>query len=321
VAPIRISERLGLSLGALGPAGAAWRTALPGLLAGLAADWSMTVGAALDGGQAGYVAEAVTRDGTPAVVKVAIPAGAEAVAPYQRQLTALRLAGGDPYVGLLRHDAPRQALLLERLGPPMAGLGWAPGRQLAALARLASRGWRPVPDDGRLPTGTEAARWHAGFIPSAWAGLGRPCAEQVVELAVRCAAAREAAFDPGRAVLVHGDVHNFNALRVTGGFRLVDPNGLAGEPAHDLGVVLARGVDGWLDELAAQEPRQVLDRVTRACRASGADPEAVWQWMFVELVSTGLFVRQLGRLADAARFLTVAGKLATAADRARRRPA
>ena len=37
-----------------------------------------------------------------------------------------------------------------------------------------------------------------------------------MDLAVRCAAAREAAFDPGRAVLVHGDVHAFNALQVPG---------------------------------------------------------------------------------------------------------
>jgi streptomycin 6-kinase len=57
-----------------------------------------------------------------------------------------------------------------------------------------------------------------------------------VDLAVRCAAAREAAFDPGRAVLVHGDVHAFNALQVPGptgagaGFRLVDSGGSSPSP-------------------------------------------------------------------------------------------
>jgi predicted kinase len=323
--PFAVSERLALSLGALRAAGDAWLAGLPGLLASLEADWSVTVGASLEGGQASYVAEAVTHDGTPVVLKVSIPPGVDALTPFQRQLTALRLANGDPYVGLIRHDVPRQALLLEHLGPPMASLGWPASRQMDALARTAARGWRSVPADDRLPTGTEAARWHADFIPSTWEDLARPCPEQAVDLAVRCAATREAAFDPDRAVLVHGDAHNFNALQVPGpsgaGFRLVDPGGLISEPAHDLGVIQARGVQGWIDELAAREPRQALEMVVRSCRhagrLAGADPEAVWQWAFAELVSTGLFVLRLGRHEEAETFLAVAGKLAAATAKGR----
>ena len=118
----------------------AWLAALPGLLAGLTSDWSITVGARLDGGRTSYVAEATTEDGTPAVLKVSIPSGNDELTPFDRQLAALQLAGGDPYVGLIRHDVPRQALLLERLGRPMAALGWSASRQLAALARTAARG-------------------------------------------------------------------------------------------------------------------------------------------------------------------------------------
>jgi streptomycin 6-kinase len=173
-------------------------------------------GAALEGGNAAYAAEAVTHDGTPAVLKVPVPPGIDGFAPFDRQLAALQLAGGDPYAGLIRYDVPRRALLLERLGPPMASLGWPASRQADVLARTAARGWRQVPDDGRLPSGAEAARWLSGFISTAWEDLARPCPEAVVDPAVRCAAAREAAFDPGRAVLVHGDVHAFNALQVPG---------------------------------------------------------------------------------------------------------
>jgi streptomycin 6-kinase len=73
----------------------------------------------LEGGNAAYVAEAVTRDGTPAVLKVPVPPGTDGFTPFERQLAALQLAGGDPYARLIRHDVPRQALLLERLGRPM----------------------------------------------------------------------------------------------------------------------------------------------------------------------------------------------------------
>jgi streptomycin 6-kinase len=319
---VTVPDRLALSVRALGAAGEAWLASLPDLLAGLEADWSVTLGASLEGGQAAYVAEAVTRDGMPVVLKVSMPPGIDAFTPFERELTALQLMGGDPYAELIRCDVPRQALLMERLGRPMASLGWPAARQTDVLARIAARGWRPVPADGRLPTGAEAARWLAGFIAAAWQDLGRPCPEAVVDLAIRCATAREAAFDPGRAVLVHGDVHDFNALQVPGstaagaGFRLVDPEGLISEPAHDLGVIQARGVQAWIDELAASDPQRALEMVTRRCRRAGrlagTDPEAIWQWAFAELVSTGLFLLRLGRHEEAETFLGVAGMLAAA---------
>jgi streptomycin 6-kinase len=311
-----VPERLALSARALGAAGEAWLADLPGLLADLAADWSITVGAPLTGGHAAYVAEAVTRDGTPVVLKVAIPPGIDAFTPFERELTALRLVGGDPYAALIRHDVARRALLLERLGRPMATLGLSAARQGDLLARVAARGWCPAPADSRLPTGAEAARWLTEFISSTWEELGRPCPEATVERALRCAAAREAAFDPRRATLVHGDVHAFNALLAPAGtgFRLVDPEGLASEPAHDLGVIQARGVQEWTDDLAASDPRQALETLTRRCeragRLSGTDPTAIWQWACTELVSTGLFLLSLGHDDDAATYLAAADTLA-----------
>ena len=314
-----------MSVRALGPAGDAWLAALPGLLADLENAWSVTVGAALEGGQAAYVAEAVTADGTPLVVKVAVPPGIDAFTPFAREMTALRLADGDPYARLIRYDVERRALLLERLGRPLAHLGWPASRQMDVLARTAARGWRPVPADGRLLPGVEAARWHADFIPTTCTDLARPCPESVVNLGVRWADARRAAFDPERAVLVHGDVHALNALRAPGpagaGFRLVDPEGLVSEPAHDLGVIQVRGVRGWIDELAAGDPRQAYETMTRRCRRAGrqagTDPEAVLQWAFVETVSTGLFLLRLGHHEEAETFLAVAGKLTAGAVRRR----
>jgi len=308
-------------------AGQAWLAGLPGLIAGLATDWSIAVGARLDGGRASYVAEATTHDGTPAVLKVSIPPGIDEFTPFDRQLAALQLASGDPYVKLIRHDGPRHALLLERLGRPMAALSWPASGQLEALTRTAARGWRPVPDHGRLPTWAEAARWHAAFIPSTWEDLAQPCSKAAMDLAVRCAATREAAFDPGQAVLVHGDVHAFNTLQRPGparadvDFRLVDQGVLISEPAHDLGVIQARGVQRWLDELAASDPQQALQKVTGSCRQAsritGVDPEAIWQWAYTEMVSTGLHVLRLGDHEEAATFLAVADKLAAATAKAK----
>ncbi|MGK5685255.1 AAA family ATPase [Actinoplanes sp. URMC 104] len=303
---VAVSDRVALSLRALGTAGQAWLAGLPDLVAGLADDWSITVGAPLDGGRTAYVAEATTRGGTPVVLKVAIPAEpAGGPTPYDRELTALRLADGDPYVRLLRHDRPRRALLLERLGAPTA----AP--RLGDLVRTAARGWRPAPDDGRLPTGAQAARWHATFLESMWERLARPCSQAAVELAVGYARSREAAFDPARAVLVHGDVQASNVLRGADGLRVIDPIGLLSEPAHDLGVIQARGVPG---RLSASDPRRLraefADGCERAGLLTGVDPQAIREWAYVELLSTGLHVLHLGDHREAQTLLSVADALA-----------
>ena len=94
------------------------------------------------------------------------------------------------------------------------------------------------------------------------------------------------------------------------------------EPAHDLGVIQARGVQGWIDKLAVSDPQQALEMMARSCRhagrLAGTDPQAVWQWAFTELVSTGLFILRLGHHEAAETFLAVAGKLAAASAKVRR---
>ena len=130
-------------------------------------------------------------------------------------------------------------------------------------------------------------------------------------------------------MLVHGDVHAFNTLQRPGSvpadvdFRLVDPEGLLSEPAHDLGVIQARGVQGWLDELAASDAQQALEKMIGSCRqasrVTGIGPEAIWQWAYIEMVSTGLHVLRLGDHQEAGTFLTVADKLAASAPARHRR--
>lgn len=303
---------LAWALREVGPAGESWLAGLPELISSLEADWSITVGAALDGGNTSYVAEAVTSDGTLSVLKVAMPPGVAGFVPFEQQLAALRLAGGDPYVRLLRHDRPRRAFLLERLGQPLARLDWPATRQLDALVRTAARGWRPVPAD-QFPTEAAKARWFGDYVASAWEDLGRPCPESVADQATRCAAAREAAFDPRRAVLVHGDAHPFNLLRVTGqadGFRLIDPEGVAAHPALELGVIMRNLNDGLADREPA-EARMIMTRYCRlAGRLAGVDPEAVWQWAFLQRVAGGLHLLRIGDHAQSEAVLTGVAKLA-----------
>lgn len=300
------------SVRALGPAGARWLAELPGSLASLAADWGISYGRPLGGGNAAFVIEAVTASGRPVIAKLALPAGLDGFAPFEQELEALRAAGGDPYAELIRHDLNRRTLLLERLGPPLASLRWPADRQLTAVVSTLSRGWRAV-QPGGLPTGAAKAQWLANFVARDWEVLGRPCSQAAVAVAISYAAERAAAFDPDRAVLIHGDGHAWNLLlspdSADGGtsFRLVDPEGLRSEPEHDLGVALR---DRNEELLAADTAMAAIQRCQQAARLTGISGEAIWQWAFIERVSTGLFLLRLGHRQEARPFLAVADLLA-----------
>jgi streptomycin 6-kinase len=134
---------------------------------------------------------------------------------------------------------PLEGLLLERLGPSLYELGHPLAERLEILVTAAAAVWRPAPGSG-LPTGADKARQLAGFVTTEWEELGHPCTEAAVEHALACAARRIAAHDDERAVLVHGDVHQLNALQVPGRdtFKLVDPDGMLAEAECDLGVMI-----------------------------------------------------------------------------------
>lgn len=266
-------------------AGAAgWLATLPELVAGLERDWSITLGPTYGDATEAFVARATAADGRPAVLKVLVPRDADAAA---HELTVLRLAAGEGCVRLLRYDVERGAMLLERLGRPLHELALPFGRRLEILCSLAARVWRPAPGYG-LPTGVDKGRWLAEFVSRTWEDTGRPCTARAVDHALTCAQRRIAAHEDERAVLVHGDVHEWNALQTPdGGFTLVDPDGLLAEPEYDLGVLMREDPV----QLMRGDPRR---RAAGLARRTGLDATAIWEWGIVERVSTGLVCETVG---------------------------
>lgn len=269
---------------ALAAGAAGWLTGLPELVAGLERDWQITVGRPYRDATEAFVAEAALADGTPAVLKLMIPP--RTIDHARFEIIALRLANGEGCVRLLRADAARGALLLERLGRPMARLGLPIARRHEILCAAAELLWRPAPGCG-LPTGADKGRWLVGFITATWTELGRPCSQRAVDHALACAERRVSAHDDERAVLVHGDVHQWNALQAGGGFKLVDPDGLLAEPECDLGVLMREDPE----ELMDGDPRARARWLARRC---GLDAAAIWEWGAAERVSTGLLATKVG---------------------------
>ncbi len=259
-----------------------WLERLPAIVSSLEADWSIIVGRPYTGGTEAFVAEATRADGASAILKVLVPGAGK---DSSSEATVLRIVGGEGCPALDRYDASRGALLMERLGRPMFELGLPLSRRLEILCDTAARIWRPAPDCG-LPTGAEKARLLAGFIARLWEELDRPCSEKAVEHALVSARRRERAHRDDKAVLVHGDVHQLNALQTDGGFKLVDPDGLLAEAEYDLGILMR----GDPVELLAGDP---LERARSLAARTGLDPVATWEWGVIERLSTGLLCTQI----------------------------
>jgi streptomycin 6-kinase len=233
----------------------------------------------------------------PAALKLIVPRDGEAP---EREIAVLRLANGEGCARLLRDDPERGALLLERLGRPRSELGRPARARQEILVAAASRVWRPAPDSS-LPSGADKARWLAEFFERLWEETGRPCSRRVVDHAVACAVRRGCAHRDETAVLVHGDVHQWNALEAGGGeFKLVDPDGLLVEPEYDLGIVMCEDpLDGDLHERAAW-----------LAEHTGLDETAIWEWGVVERVSSGLLGTRVNLQPVAREMLDAAERLA-----------
>jgi streptomycin 6-kinase len=268
-----------------GVRGEQWLAELPGVVASLAERWGLTLRHAMPGGTASLVVAAVDTAGRECVLKVAMALDDDDVQAYHRSVTAHRLAGGRGCALLLRDDAPTRALLLERLGPDLDELGMPVAQMLTTIVATLREFWRPVAEDCGLPSGSDKAACLAGYITRTWQQLARPCGRDVIDRAVTYCDERAAAFDPRHAVLVHGDAHGWNTLAAGDGYKFVDPEGLRSEPAHDLAVPMREYNEPLL---AGETSRLVRQRAELLAASCDVDAEAVWQWGFIERVSTGL---------------------------------
>lgn len=259
---------------------------LPDVVADLADRWGLVLGAAFTGGTSGFVAPATDSSSRHCVLKIAMPLDMDDRDTFARSVRAHQLAAGRGCAELLSHDPAVPAMLLERLGRNLAEIGLGVTQILEVVTTTLRSFSRPITFDDGLRTGDDQARWLARYIADTWDELGRPCERAVIDHALRLCDRRAAAFDPDRSVLVHGDAHGWNTLEAGPGvYKFVDVEGLCSEPEHDLGVAMREYNEPLLD---GDTSRLVRDRARLLADRCRVDPQIVWEWGFIERVSTGL---------------------------------
>jgi streptomycin 6-kinase len=257
----------------------------------------------MPGGSAAFVAEAVDAAGDVFILKVATP-GSEV---GRHEAAVLTAAAGKGYASLVRHDAARGAMLLERLGSQLHQHEMAYRNKIDILCGTLLEAWMPVPPGSAYVTGADKANSLAMMMLRLSRELGGPCSQAVLDMALMYCRDRAAAWRPENAVLAHGDPHPANILEVPESdgrqWKFVDPDGLAIEPAYDLGVLLR----GWHEGLAGRHAHDIARSYARHLTTRTQVPaEAIWQWGYIERVSTGLHLMELGELDKGREFLTVA---------------
>lgn len=259
-----------------------WLGEVDSLVADLASEWEFTPQLVFPDASEALVLEVGLTDGGSSVLKLMIPRQGDHAA---NEISVLRLVDGDGCPRLLRWDVERGALLMERLGTPMSAMGLPIAQRHELLSAAAKRVWRRV-DDVSLPTGADRGRDLAASIQARWERLDRPLSSAAVDQALGAAERRIAAHDPATALLVHGDVHQWNALESPRGLLLVDPDGLIAEPEYDLGILMREDPI----ELMVDDPRS---RARHLAAATGCDGTAIWEWGLVERVATGLLLLEI----------------------------
>jgi streptomycin 6-kinase len=214
-----------------GAEGTAWVAALPDLLDRCAARWGLTIEPPFTLSY-NYVAPAVRADGTPVVLKVGWP-GQE----LRTEIAALRFYDGHGIAQLLDADAEWGALLLERLIPGTMLSEVADDAEATRIAAGVMRElWRPLPPEHGFRS---VADWAGGLskLRPRFGGSTGPLPAPLVERAEALFA--ELLPTQAAPVLLHGDLHHWNIMATQRApWLALDPKGIAGEPAYEVGALL-----------------------------------------------------------------------------------
>jgi streptomycin 6-kinase len=208
------------------PERAAWLDHLPDVLRRLEDLWALTPDAPLDGGEpsCSYVAAVRSADGTPTVLKIAIPH-----MEGEHEIHGLRFWGGDATVRLLRADDDLGAMLLERCKPGTTLRVLAEHDQDVVISGLLRRLWRsPSSPHPFRSLSTLTEYWTSETLGQIeqWPDVG--LVREGLQLL------KELPRNASSKVLLATDLHAGNVVRAEREpWLVIDPKPFVGDPAYD----------------------------------------------------------------------------------------
>jgi len=258
-----------------GERGQAWLEALPSLLETCARRWSLSLFPPFDLSY-NYVAPARREDGSDVVLKIGVPNP-----ELDSEIEALRIYDGRGVARLLDSDKELGALLLERLRPGAMLVTVKDDEAATEIAAgVMKQLWQPLPAEHNFPT---VEKWARGMqrLRQEFNGGSGPFPEKIVATAEGLFAELLPSSAP--PVLLHGDLHHYNILAAEREpWLALDPKGVAGEPAYEVGALLRNPTPQ-----IAQEPelsRLLLRRIDQLAQILELDRRRLIGWAVAQAV-------------------------------------
>lgn len=290
------------------PSRAAWDAEATGLVHSALERWRLTPHEPFTGGEAASVIAVTTEDGEDAVLKLGFP-HAEAVG----EAIALEAWGTELAPRVLRQDAWTWGLLIDRVRPgtPLSESPLHHADALRVGAELYARLREVTPVTDVPPLRDVVGAW----LDNARGALPRLDIEQHAQQLVSDGLdlGGDLVLRDGASVMVHGDFNpgNILATEQSGGWRVIDPKPMLGDPEFDGAPLAAQLGDPW----AFHDPEQRLaENVALFVAGMGGDYAATVDWGFVRAALDVVWYLEdadVGATAAAATRLTTWGRLRT----------
>lgn len=211
-----------------GEAGKVWLTKLDSTIHFCEKEWKLQIGEPVSNLSYNYVLHAKEPNGTPVMLKLGVPSF-----DFSNEINTLNVYGGKGCARLLKADAERGAMLLEKLVP---GTMLSEEKDEKAAVHQFLEVWsairRPVPAECKSPTILDWASGLGRYNSMHPNGDG-PIDSRYIEMAQAYFA--ELTESTIGMELLHGDLHHENILYdEEKGWLAIDPKGVVGDPYFDL---------------------------------------------------------------------------------------
>ncbi len=224
-----------------------------------------------------------------------------ATAELNQEINALTAYQGRGTPLLLASDAAQGALLMECVAPGTTLKGYFPQHETATLTKLANVITRlhqtTVAPDGSFPT---LEQWHHSLrIAKPSEVISATLLEKAQLLSKQLIASQT------ERVLLHADLHHDNLLcGPEDVWFAIDPKGVIGEPAYEVGAFLRNPIPQLLQQ--PDVSAIVRQRISALSSMLKLDKERVTHWSFVQAVLAACWSLEENQLVHADYFVRYA---------------
>lgn len=263
-----------------GEVGRKWLEDLPQLIASVQKQWGIRVDEPFPALTYNYVSPAIQGDGSEAILKLGVPG------PHiEHEAECLHRYDGEGAPFVLEHDSALGAMLIERILPGTNIKELNDITAIEAAVSVMERLHQASISNTNLPTVQD---WWLGFqrLRKVYSGSTGPLPGKLVDEAESIFA--ELAGSMNDPVLLHGDLHHENVLA---GSRLpwiaIDPQGVIGEPAYEVGAFLR---NPFPDLLGRKGLDKVLEqRVAAFSELLGIEKDRIAGWGYSQAVLSAIW--------------------------------